>query len=205
MNTVKVLYSRINPENLIQFNYIIEQLGNLDKLRLKRLVGKRKIQFLTGRNLLKLGIESFGLDNKLNQLKFSHNMKPFFKHNINFSISHSNEIVCCALIDKKIKLGIDIEYHKIKNLTKSPCFFTEKEIQEIHHNEMLIYDFWTKKESLIKACSDNIFNMNKIDCLEKTICYRNDNWFFYKLNSSNNYITYLAANKKISVKETWIN
>jgi len=201
MDTVSIFYTKIKSLNQFDLNYIVEQLGDSDKLKLKNLKGKRTIQFLTGRTLLKKGIEILGLDNKLHELEFTDNTKPFFKNNISFSISHSNEIVCCALTNNRIQLGIDVEYHQARKINISSRFFTDKEMGEIQMNEILIYDFWTKKESIVKACSANVFHMNKIECLEKTINYKNHIWFPYRLNLSQGYTTSLVADKHILIKQ----
>jgi len=205
MDTVSIFYTKIKSPNQFDLNYIVEQLGDSDKLKLENLKGKRKIQFLSGRTLLKKGIEILGLDNKLHDLEFTNNNKPFFKNNIRFSISHSNEIVCCALTNNRIRLGIDVEYYQARKINISLRFFTDKEMVEIQKNEILIYDFWTKKESVVKACSANVFHMNKIDCLEKTINYRNHIWFPYKLNLSHGYTTSLVVDKQILIKQILVN
>lgn len=82
--------------------------------------------------------------------------KPYFKNSkINFSISHSDEYVACALAGCDV--GCDIEKVKDINLGIAKRFFTESEYLDIiskPSNDLMndcFFRYWTLKESFIKA------------------------------------------------------
>ena len=77
----------------------------------------------------------------------------FTNSRFDFSISHSHEYVVVAITDAG-RVGVDIE--KPRALRVSPykdCFTSTewRKIQSARNNQQLFFDYWTKKESLLKA------------------------------------------------------
>jgi 4'-phosphopantetheinyl transferase len=107
-----------------------------------------------GNHLLRIALKRVGFSDNLSQLQYSHERKPFLPGGPHFNISHSaNRVVC--LMSKERKVGIDIEY-----ITDDISFddfqrqFTPAEwaaIRSSNAPEEKFYQFWTAKESIIKA------------------------------------------------------
>ncbi|WP_288447532.1 4'-phosphopantetheinyl transferase superfamily protein [uncultured Chryseobacterium sp.] len=82
------------------------------------------------------------------------NRKPYLKnHNVHFNISHSRELVVCAIAE--YPLGIDIEFNDPKVSYHDFKFqMTGHEFQEIDSSDNKTKEFftcWTRKEAVIKA------------------------------------------------------
>lgn len=110
---------------------------------------------LSGRLLLLQGIqEVYNLDYSDKNISYTKFNKPYFHNDfIHFNISHSGDIVICA-IAKENEVGIDIE--KISNieiLDFEKQFATNEWANIINSNarEETFFEFWAQKEAVIKA------------------------------------------------------
>ncbi|OCA71089.1 hypothetical protein BBH99_03375 [Chryseobacterium contaminans] len=108
---------------------------------------------LLGRVLLYSGLKSHYNIDEVQIMRHTDN-KPYLKdHYLHFNISHSKELVACAIAE--FPIGIDVEFidHKI-NYLDFQFQMTEQEFDKIHHSEDQIGEFflyWTQKESVMKA------------------------------------------------------
>lgn len=108
---------------------------------------------LLGRVLLRHGLRSHF---KIKDMKIARlpNNKPYLEGSkLHFNISHSKDLVVCAIAE--FPIGIDVEFidEKINHLDFQ-FQMTENEFHEINHSEDKIKDFfryWTGKESVMKA------------------------------------------------------
>ncbi|MCQ9634350.1 4'-phosphopantetheinyl transferase superfamily protein [Chryseobacterium sp. WG23] len=108
---------------------------------------------LLGRVLLEHGLNAhYGIRGaEIGRLS---NNKPFLKgHTVHFNISHSKNLVACAIADYPI--GIDIEFSDDSiNYLDFQFQMTAGEFEEIHQSEDQInsfFTYWTKKEAVLKA------------------------------------------------------
>lgn len=93
------------------------------------------------------------------------NGKPFVTNSsvvLEFNLSHANDLIVCS-VTKSFALGIDVEYIKRKSDTfkLAPRYFAANEIAalsqfDVDQQPSRFYDFWTLKESYIKACGDGL-------------------------------------------------
>lgn len=134
------------------------------KCKIQRFVNKEdKIRTLIGEILIRTIIakELNFIDRNVIFDKNEHG-KPYLKDylDFNFNISHSGELVVCAIDDKTI--GIDIEQVKyIEYKEIAECFFSTSEFNYIMQNYAYIqlskfYEIWTLKESYIKCCGQGL-------------------------------------------------
>lgn len=76
--------------------------------------------------------------------------KPYAKGlDVHFSISHSGDLVVCAVSDKKI--GIDIEKIRKINPNISERFACENELEYINSHRNGFFEIWTLKEAYFKC------------------------------------------------------
>lgn len=76
--------------------------------------------------------------------------KPFAENlPVHFSISHSGDMVVCAVSDKEI--GIDIEKIKPYNLRAAEKFAAPSELDYISSCENGFFEIWTLKEAYFKC------------------------------------------------------
>ncbi len=120
--------------------------------------------------------------------------------NIYFNISHSKNIVICAVSNSVI--GIDIESLdrdvKFKSLTKR--FFSEQEIKLVNNSTDFL-NIWTLKEAYLKAIGTGIsgglqnFTVPYLK-EDKTMLINKNPWYFDN-KEFNNYIISICQSKKI--------
>lgn len=84
------------------------------------------------------------------------------ENDIEFNLSHANGLIACA-ITKSSPLGIDVEYTKRKSNTYKLAsrYFSESENADLNaqpydQQPIEFYNYWTLKESYIKACGDGL-------------------------------------------------
>jgi len=109
---------------------------------------------LLGRVLLCEGLKNFDLTYDNLDLDYTKFNKPYFKNSkTKFNISHSGEIVICALTND-VEIGIDIEIMNETNLEDFKSQMTINEWQIIINSEdktRSFFKYWTEKEAVIKS------------------------------------------------------
>lgn len=109
--------------------------------------------FILGKLLMLYGFRQSGIDFDWNKLASSPSGRPFYGHELDFNISHASEMAVCAFSDHRI--GIDIERaDRQSNPSLLKNFFTGVEwntINSARDKNSVLFEYWTKKESLIKA------------------------------------------------------
>ncbi|OAT84214.1 hypothetical protein A6P54_02650 [Bacillus sp. MKU004] len=166
-------------------------------------LSKKRLEFLFGRILIKVILsEILNIEVKeivLDETKYG---KPYLvnSENINFNLSHSNNVL--ALVVSKLKVGIDIEtldqkvrFHEYKiALTKLEFEYLEDLKNEEAKSKFLT--LWTKKEAFLKAIGKGLSVSPKsfqVPILETS---QKNNWYFYSIINSNFVISTVIKNKR---------
>lgn len=110
---------------------------------------------LLGRILLFTGMEELGLPGSHDkEIRYTRYNKPYFKDNtLKFNISHSGEIVVCAL-SRATEIGIDIEIMSDLIIDDFKFQMTKNEWDKISNSgnqKNAFFEYWTQKEAVIKA------------------------------------------------------
>lgn len=142
-----------------------EEYSRIDAIahrRLKEMKESDRRQTLAGRILLRRGIfELFGL--KEYNITYNPNGKPELDF-CHFSISHSGDLVICAIAD--VPIGIDIEPIKEMRKAKHYPFFTADEAERINCSQNpsdMFLRLWTQKEAYVKMKGGTMLKDGKID------------------------------------------
>lgn len=158
---------------------------------------------LYGKLLLKEGLRQLGFpDTVLSGIVYDKYSRPYLKnpHNIDFNISHSNNLVVCA-IDDNIRLGIDTQF--IQDIDFRDFHFVMNELQwqiinQSTSPQSTFFKFWTIKESIIKADGRGMsIPLKDIPTSQKIVCLDNNEWHLQEIHLRKNYSTFLAANKPV--------
>lgn len=160
---------------------------------------------LLGNLLLIIGLLEFGFsENSLNDITYNNYGRPFINDSMDFNISHSGNYVVCAMA-KGIKIGIDIEKLKCNNLADFEPAMTEyqwKQIYESQSPHTKFYNYWTIKESVIKADGKGMLvPLDKIFIEDNIAGYGTDKWHLYPISIDNEYSCTLASNVPDSLVE----
>lgn len=107
---------------------------------------------LAGGALIKNAIaQEFDIDKENVTFKRTQKGKPYTESvDVEFSISHSGDIVVCAVSDNPV--GIDIEKIREVNLNVAKRLFTPDEQEYIFekNSKQRFFEVWTKKEAYVK-------------------------------------------------------
>ncbi len=110
---------------------------------------------LFGKLLLRRGLEHYGKPPGLaDNLQFTKYNRPYLRGEIDFNISHSGDYVVCAFSETGI-VGIDIERINeeidISHFTSVLTASEYSSLQTSPNQARDFFDYWCKKESVIKA------------------------------------------------------
>lgn len=198
-----ILYSRIS-ENF--HSWLIERyLGEFEEEFQNKVRKYRRWQdaqlSLLGRLLLSVGGEILGKSkNDLNPIHYTEFGKPFLETNLYFNISHSADIVICAL-SNEYELGIDIEKINDIDLEDFRHYMSVNEWAEICDSENAIgdfYKFWTQKEAVVKAVGTGLLiPINSFEIKNCKAVVKNENYLTMKIEIAPDYYCNLAIKSKL--------
>jgi 4'-phosphopantetheinyl transferase len=156
--------------------------------------------YVVGRLLLKRGLESFGLDNDVENIEFQENGKPLIS-GLHFNISHSDHQVICGF-SKNCQLGVDLEKIIAIDFDDFTAMFSTQEwiaIQSAEDPIRSFYWFWTRKESIIKAVGLNLSYLHQIELDVSCDHFVIDGkrWFLYDINVGKGYVGSLCSEEEV--------
>lgn len=109
---------------------------------------------LLGMQLLKTGMNHLEFRGFcLSGVHYRANRKPHLSEAVDFSISHSGELVVCALT-KNGRVGIDTEKLRPVSLHSFSRFLSASESHDSGNSSDAFIDLWTCKEATLKGCGD---------------------------------------------------
>jgi 4'-phosphopantetheinyl transferase len=173
-------------------------------MRYKRWQDRQAKMF--GYLLLAEGLRNFGYNLKADIQKDRFG-KPYVTSGIDFNISDSEGCVVCAVTSHG-RIGIDIE--KIKPIDFADfekCMSPDqwKQIEDSKNKYTSFYDFWTIKESTLKADGRGLsYPLDKIEILSNKVILDGKLWFMTKLDIRSDFSCHLAYDKQenqLEIKE----
>ncbi len=153
---------------------------------------------LYGQHLLLQGFLEIGLSQQdfFNIQRTSYG-RPYLNDEIDFNISHSGNQVVCAISNTN-SLGIDIEQIRPIEYEDFQSFMSKDEWSNIQNSTdscNTFFEYWTKKESVIKAdgrgMSAPLASLTWVD--ETTALLEEKKWFLNALPVSDAYSCYVAS------------
>lgn len=158
---------------------------------------------LLGRILLFNGIKEMDMfDFKWDEISYTKFNKPYFENNlVNFNISHSGEIVVCAICNDS-EIGIDIE---IVTEIEIDCYksqMTENEWAKIvlsNNKTTSFFNYWTQKEAVMKAHGQGLtIPLNSFEIIDNITDIKDEMFFLKEIKIDKNYKCYIASKNNIS-------
>lgn len=123
--------------------------------------------------------------------------KPYLKgHHLHFNISHSKDLVVCAIAE--FPLGIDVEFMDRQiNYLDFQFQMTMNEFSKIDRSEDRIRDFfsyWTQKESVIKAHGGGMMiPLDSFEIVNNECIIDGKKYFTKDVFIDENYRSYIAS------------
>lgn len=204
---IHVLYTSINVENhkKIIDHYLPDFSAEYqDKIKRYRRWQDAQLSLL-GRILLVKGLEqiNYGFDeSNLNYTSFN---KPYLENNaIHFNISHSGELVVCALT-KIGAIGIDIEKingTKISDFKSQMTVNEWKLINESTNANLSFFQYWTQKEAVIKTHGKGLsIPLKSFEVTKNKTIIESELYFLKELKINDDYCCHLALKENIDTIE----
>ena len=204
---IHVLYTSINEENhkKIIDHYLPDFSAEYqDKIKRYRRWQDAQLSLL-GRILLVKGLEqiNYGFDeSNLNYTSFN---KPYLENNaIHFNISHSGELVVCALT-KIGAIGIDIEKingTKISDFKSQMTVNEWKLINESTNANLSFFQYWTQKEAVIKTHGKGLsIPLKSFEVTKNKTIIESELYFLKELKINDDYCCHLALKENIDTIE----
>lgn len=200
--------SEKNHENLLKTNMQKFPKDYQDKIKNFRRWQDAQSSIL-GRLLLYKGIKKINkIDIQYDDLKYTKYQKPYLENSsLKFNISHSGEIVVCALCNN-YEIGIDIEIMTSIELLDFKGQMTSKEWDSIlssNNSKKSFFEYWTQKEAVIKAHGSGLaIDLQSFEILNNTTQIKDEKFFLKKIMIDENYKCYIAQNvniNQISIKK----
>ncbi len=158
---------------------------------------------LLGKVLLQYGLKTY-YNIPDAEIEILPNKKPYLKgHNLHFNISHSKDLVVCAIAD--YPLGIDVEFSDSKVSYLDFTFqMTADEFQEVHDSEDKIksfFTYWTRKEAVIKAHGAGMMlPLESFEVLNNECVIEGEKFFTKEIFIHEGYYSYIASTDQ-SIKD----
>jgi len=132
------------------------------------------------------------------------NKKPYLKgHHLHFNISHSKDLVVCAIAE--YALGIDIEFNDPKVSYLDFKFqMTNYEFQEIDNSDNKtkgFFTYWTRKEAVIKAHGAGMMlPLDTFEVIKDECTIEGESFFTREIFIHEDYHSYIASSDQ-KIKE----
>lgn len=134
----------------------------------------------------------------LSKIKFNKYRRPYINSKIDFNISHSGDYVVVA-ISKDTRVGIDLEKIREIDISAFQKYLGEHEWHKLQNTQdqiTLFFEYWTKKESIIKADGRGLFASIKNIRLQDNIgTLDQKQWHLKQINLDPHYKCYLSSEK----------
>ncbi|WP_297336889.1 4'-phosphopantetheinyl transferase superfamily protein [Algoriphagus sp.] len=146
----------------------------------------------------------YNIPNILNQVSYNPFQRPEVDGPFSFSISHSGNMVVCALSETH-QLGIDIESLAAIDFDPYQEYLSDKEWMQIKlamdpNREFL--KIWTQKEAVIKADGRGLtLPLKELNPSDSHLKIDKQSWYLHQINLQSNYICHLATDKVLKSQD----
>jgi len=171
------------------------QLPEQKRLAVQRRLRHDKRQLsLIGWQLLRYGMRQAGHSSfSLLQIAFPEHGKPQIPGDWDFNISHSGDIVTCA-ISQTGRIGIDVERHRELEPQRFKRYFSTDALAWMGHDAKRFIQLWTQKEAIIKASGVGLKGLSKVETQHgRTACDPQGDWFLHALTLDPDYSAHVAT------------
>lgn len=195
-----VLYTHLDGYLTPQiFDCYLEYLNTAGQQKILRLRRPQDRQAsLLGKMLLLQGLIQFGYNKgTLKSMAYTDYSRPYIDLPLDFSISHSGNIIACALSSKG-KVGIDVEEIRPVKIEDFNDIFSPGEYQRLLRADNpfeRFFTIWTRKEAVVKANGKGLYiPLKEIDVQNDIIPLHNDTWHLDNILLEKNYSSSIATN-----------
>lgn len=165
---------------------------------------------LLGKHLLQYSLRRQLLPHTLTDIEYTTYRRPFIKGTPDFNITHSGNIVACAVAEKG-RIGIDIEKPQLLQADDFRQQFSREEWNDIFGDPAppaVFYKYWTRKEAVLKAAGIGLNEeLHLLNTTTDIVFYDQHTWQLQPIFIMPAYTCHLACsemNITVSVQEVSI-
>lgn len=201
---IYIYYSYIsedNCESLFENELPKFSLDYQDRIRSYRRWQDAQLSLL-GRVILFKAIEQiYNYDPSSKEILQTKYNKPYFKDDpVQFNISHSGEIVVCAICEKSL-IGIDIEIISEISIDDCKWQMRENEWDTIISSDKIeesFFNYWTQKEAVIKANGLGLtIPLTTFEVLDGVAQINDQKFFLKEIKIDERYKCYISSDRDI--------
>ncbi len=194
----KSQWTELEYQKMLSSVPVLEQDRNLKFVR-----WQDRQAHLLGKLLLQHGLKAMHIHKTLSDLRVKKNGKPYFQDGPYFNISHSGQYAICV-ISTEGEVGVDVEEIKDIDIIDFKFIYTEQEwsiLEKNKNNSSLFYEFWTKKEAVLKANGRGLsIPLNKVEVIDKRVFFMGQQWFLNQIPLDPFHICHIALSKQKDVQ-----
>ena len=203
MNKVKLYYTQFfQPLSSTRFLTYLQMLPvDLQEKVQKFVRWQDQHACLFARLLLQHALKPYNI--QLDEIKYTQYQRPYVDKDIDFNLAHSGEYVICAITEVG-RVGVDIEQVRNVDLQHFKSILTANQRQAVTANSSLFFEFWTQKESVIKANGRGMYlPLDQIETVHNQVILETDTWFLYEVQDFlPHYVCHLATDKlNVEIKQ----
>lgn len=205
---ITVYYTRI-PDNLerAREDHWLAALPPVKRDVIARMrFAKGRAASLLGLQLLKRGMQASGFEEfDLGGVCFPRKGKPYCDLPIDFNISHSKDMVVCAL-SADARVGVDTEWIRELSIESFQRLLNPRERAWVGKNKRRFFEIWTQKEAVVKGHGEGgIVNLKRVRIERREGIIDSRIWRLHELAIDPGYVTHMAtegneAKRAIDVK-----
>ena len=139
----------------------------------------------------------------LEEIKYNEYARPVLDGDIDFNISHSGNYVTCV-IAKNVRVGIDVEHRTKIDFNEFDGVMNKKQWHFIKESDKpleMFYNYWTIKESVIKADGRGMnIDLDKIEILKDKATLNGKIWHIKSIDLFQDTSLCVAFNRSESIK-----
>lgn len=199
---IRIYYARFDaplPESI--WENLFAPLPDAIKQKITRyLRWQDQTACLLGKHLLLTALKSYGFDeNCLGRLQCTKYNRPYLDWPGDFNLSHSGNYVVCAISDCS-RVGVDVEKKRDIELKDFQRYMSSTEWNAIHQSNKphdRFFDYWTKKESVIKADGRGLSApLDEVELQNHSATLSDKTWRLHRIHLDACHPCCLAANKE---------
>lgn len=208
MNNVRLCYLNLEEDDIAQIeqHHLRSWLAELPRDKqeaVQRLLhNSDRIISLLATQLLKICVDLEGIpDFCLADVRYPVTGKPMWNskagNELDFNITHSGNVIVVA-VSRKMMLGVDIEMVRELKSLKFKRVLMPAELESIQKSPKKFFDFWTKKEAVVKAANTaGLSRMHDVQLQRECAVLDDKKWYLRKVELdsllTNRYVCYLAV------------
>ena len=194
---VRLLYMNIDPEKIspTMLNRWLAQLP----ARKREQIGKHRrhanrVQSAAGWHLVEQAMRELGFaDFSLEAVDFASPHKSGSAFPADFNISHSGQLVCVAALAGG-RIGIDVEQFRPLKSDVIHKYLTAEQAAACEADPNRFFDFWTRKEAVIKAHGqEGIVRLREVELQDHKADFAGKTWYLTPLHLADGYAGHIAT------------